>query len=303
MKKVLTIALVVLLAALSVTASSAATVGDDSAVSAATTYERIKGLSIGKGKMLFYTYNLDSDTTASYYLENVTKNTQTVIKFKDFYNSQKTISISTTDTYKPLMGVRGYGGGGTFTYGNTAGKYDVIKIKLSDFSDYFNKDGSHTQYCEAVDGKFKYTFRHQVVNGVDDLYSGLFFESGGAVTCATPDSEGKVEIVVSKNPAHSVRFSTDYGYVIRSKGGASIGSGGGKNRGYLPGLRIGDVTSNDYVDVNDVSSIQSYLANMSSLNKLQRRSADLNRDGKITIEDVTILQRYLAEYDISQYYT
>ena len=40
-----------------------------------------------------------------------------------------------------------------------------------------------------------------------------------------------------------------------------------------------------------------------TFNALQNRNGDFDGDGSVTITDVTILQRYLAEFDISQFYT
>ena len=85
-------------------AFAAQTEEDAVAVSADAGFRTVSTLSIKQGKMTFYSYNLSYNTTANLRLENETKNTADSVYFKDFYNRSKTIGISSTDTYKPMMG-------------------------------------------------------------------------------------------------------------------------------------------------------------------------------------------------------
>ena len=52
-------------------------------------------------------------------------------------------------------------------------------------------------------------------------------------------------------------------------------------------------------DVVNVTSVQLYLANLKTLTEQELGAADVNADGKVTIDDVTLLQRYLAEFDVT----
>ena len=284
-------------------AFAAQTEEDAVAVSADAGFRTVSTLSIKQGKMTFYSYNLSYNTTANLRLENETKNTADSVYFKDFYNRSKTIGISSTDTYKPMMGCGGgLSGGGTFTYENTGGKYDVVRVKISDFIAELNKDGSSTRYNSVLKKDVTYKFTEQFESNGDKFYSALFFESGAAVTCATPDKNGEVEILVSRNPAHRLAYSTSYGYSIVSTGGHTSGGGGGVNRRSVAGLRMGSVDLDSYVDIKDVTRLQQILSESERAGSLAKRNGDIDRDGSLTIRDATILQQYLAEYDISDYY-
>lgn len=304
MKKLISVLIAAALTIISVfTAFAAETPDSTGAEKLPSKYKIVSTVNIKQGTMLFYPYNLSPTTTAQYRLKDVTTGTSTTVSMKDSHSYPKTINISSTDTYEPMMGSgNGLGGGGTFTYKNTGGKYDIIKIKLSDFTDYFNSDGSHTQYNNALGINFKYTFTEQLQSNGDKMYSSLFFESGAAVTCATPDKNGEVEIVVSRNPAHRVAFSTDFSYYIISKGGLTTGGGGGRNRHDVDGLSMGDVDCDGWVDIDDVTNIQRALSEYQKINALQIRNGDFDKDKTVSIKDVTVLQRYLADYDISEYY-
>lgn len=59
------------------------------------------------------------------------------------------------------------------------------------------------------------------------------------------------------------------------------------------GIKVGDVNGSGKITVDDVTVIQKYLANLS--NRIFYRSkADYNYDGKISIDDVSMLQKSLA---------
>lgn len=63
-------------------------------------------------------------------------------------------------------------------------------------------------------------------------------------------------------------------------------------------VKLGDADSNGVVNINDVTAIQGHKAEMFVLDELQLLAADINYDGKVDIEDATILQSYLAEYAV-----
>lgn len=65
-----------------------------------------------------------------------------------------------------------------------------------------------------------------------------------------------------------------------------------------PEYILGDVNEDGKVSVSDVTAIQRYLADVGTLTLSQMLAADVNGDGQVTIEDATHLQMYLAEYDI-----
>ena len=67
----------------------------------------------------------------------------------------------------------------------------------------------------------------------------------------------------------------------------------------IDGPKTGDADGDGVVNINDVTAIQRHVAEFEALEDLQAKAADVNGDGSITIEDATILQQYLAEYELS----
>ncbi len=59
---------------------------------------------------------------------------------------------------------------------------------------------------------------------------------------------------------------------------------------------LGDPDGDGRITVNDVTMIQMYCAEMIDATEAQKKQMDINGDGKISILDATMLQRYLAEY-------
>ena len=58
----------------------------------------------------------------------------------------------------------------------------------------------------------------------------------------------------------------------------------------------GDVNSDGKVTISDVTEVQRLLADFTDLSPEQRLAADVDRDGKVTVDDATAIQQYLAEY-------
>ena len=172
MKKILALLVAGVMTVCGVQAASAAEVTDDdlTAVNTSAKYKVVTTLNIKQGTMLLYPYNLSSSATDLFVMKNETKDTSRTIYFKEFYNRPKSISISSSDTYTPYMGCGGgYGGGGSFTYNNTGGKYDVIKVKISDLISGLNKDGSVTKYNSALKKDVTYKFTEQFEDNGDTV--------------------------------------------------------------------------------------------------------------------------------------
>ena len=66
----------------------------------------------------------------------------------------------------------------------------------------------------------------------------------------------------------------------------------------LDNNKLGDTDGDGYVNINDVTHIQRHLAELESLEGIYFHVADANQDGTLDISDATTLQMYLAEYDI-----
>lgn len=74
-----------------------------------------------------------------------------------------------------------------------------------------------------------------------------------------------------------------------------------KENGYsyelLDGVMLGDTNGDGFININDVTEIQRHLAELSKLNGICLYAADVNRDDTLDILDATALQMVLAEYD------
>ncbi len=120
--------------------------------------------------------------------------------------------------------------------------------------------------------------------------SALIVISGGAITFASPDEDGYIEAYVSTSLGDNVEIRT----VFQSQNGSNISGDSGASYNLL-GLAWGDVTQDGSITIDDVTAIQKYVADISSPDSLSERNADADQDGQITIDDATPIQKYLAE--------
>lgn len=164
---------------------------------------------------------------------------------------------------------------------NSEGYYKKLRLKLSDFSDYFNEDGTHTK-----DGH-NYNFTVES-NG---YASSLIFHSGGALTAVTPDENGFVEFYFCTNLGVPTRYTTNFAYNLPTESGGDSGLSGS----ILNGFMVGDADKSGFVDIDDVSQMQKYIAGISEFDSLTEINSDINNDGHVTIDDVTAVQNYLLQ--------
>ena len=66
----------------------------------------------------------------------------------------------------------------------------------------------------------------------------------------------------------------------------------------LDEVKLGDANGDGHVTINDVTAIQRYLAELETLEGSYLHAADANQDGTVNIADATVIQMYLAEYDM-----
>lgn len=57
---------------------------------------------------------------------------------------------------------------------------------------------------------------------------------------------------------------------------------------------LGDVNLDGYITIDDVTLAQKYLANLSDLSEQSQKNADIDKNGQINIDDVTDIQKYMA---------
>lgn len=66
-----------------------------------------------------------------------------------------------------------------------------------------------------------------------------------------------------------------------------------------PATLLGDADNNGIVNIQDVTVIQRHLAELLTLEKTALSNADFNQDGVVDIDDATMIQRFLAEFPVS----
>ncbi len=62
--------------------------------------------------------------------------------------------------------------------------------------------------------------------------------------------------------------------------------------------KLGDANGDGYVNINDVTAIQRHLAELEQISDPLLKAADINQDDFLEIEDATLLQMFLAEYEM-----
>lgn len=287
MKKIISILLCVamLTGTAAITANAATT--DDGSVGTHN-YSIVDKTTLNYGQLRFYTYNFtDNNPQTGISLTDTSLNTTNDVYFNDI-TGYKQINVSGNTVMKHWLllesGAIGYQ---SKMYNDTSGTYEKIRIKLSDYSDYFNSDGTHTE------SGVNYNFSTQKV-GDSTYYSALVFWSGGIFTAVTPSKDGYAEFYVSKNIGEETRMFITFAHRTPN----STGGGGGKNGGYFDYFIMGDSDISGWVNVDDVTALQRYISGVEEFDNLQRRNSDVNGDGKVDINDATMIQKYLAGYGV-----
>ena len=245
-----------------------------------------------------YAYGVDSThTNGILYVGGDTEKEYEAL-FKNSVSSPQVLKMPSTEKYARYFSS---GSGNIYayhTFETTGGTYKKIKIKLSEFSDYFNEDGSHDQTVDHSTGEsHNYKFKYEDMGKGFYYNSALAFISGGAVTGVTPDENGEAEIFVCTDVGENIEMITTFSHKrITPQNTLQTGGGGGFTGGtFCQKLTFGNVDGIAGVDVNDVTYLQMYLAGMVDLDTLQLFHADSNCDDEIDVSDVTHLQFGLAE--------
>ena len=284
MKKLLSTALVAVMAAGSVITANAA---DTKAVKPHKGIEILGSpIKTKNNTVNIYTYNMSKAQTGGFKLEGKKSGKTYKYLFKNYNTAPKAITLPSTETYNIWTCVAtGSGGTTSLDLRQAGGEYIKVKAKLSDIDPtHFNSNGTHTKSGHT------YNFTYQKVNnGYYD--SVLFFQSGGVFTGTAPDSKGYVTFYISTDVHNMTCYYTEYGYDI----GLESSSGSGVNGGIIEDLIFGNFDFDLSVDINDVSLLQQYLAGNTEFDSLQVFYADINRDGKKDVKDVTALQTAIAD--------
>lgn len=68
---------------------------------------------------------------------------------------------------------------------------------------------------------------------------------------------------------------------------------------YLDEALLGDADGDGYININEVTTIQRHIAELDALEGVSLLTADADQTGSIEISDATTLQAFLAEYDVT----
>ncbi|MGN1112375.1 MAG: dockerin type I repeat-containing protein [Acutalibacteraceae bacterium] len=280
-KKLISAILCSVLAAVSIVSASA--VEADNPASGASLNYKIIGETTLPDKTVMFTKSGENVPASTKFIF-VKINSYEIVESQQF-------DFTTDSVYKSLPSESGYNyqlnGGGNrnnvINFTNTGGVYQKIRIKLSDFSSYFNEDGTHTkQFFDNPPHDFNFTDEGTT------YFSKLVFISGGAITAVSPDSNGYAELYISTNLGERTFFMTDFSYNL----GTSAGGGGGTTGSTFAGFTIGDVDKSGYISLSDAILLQKYQLGMEALDELSLRNADVNRDGKINLKDTVNVQKF-----------
>lgn len=68
---------------------------------------------------------------------------------------------------------------------------------------------------------------------------------------------------------------------------------------FLDNVMLGNANGDRYVSIGDVTAVQRHVADLERLDGIYLLASDTNQDGTTDIRDATVLQMYLALYDVT----
>lgn len=247
-------------------------------------------VTIKNGQVMFFTHNITKNNTWKADLISENEKPKTV-HAKDCVDSPSVVYVDPSTKYALSIYHELSGSGeGNYNYGKTGGTYQKVRIKLSQYDDHFNEDGSHTKK------EFTFRFGDDVHIGEDWYASSLVFISGGAVTFTAPDENGYVEFYVTQKVGGFTQYDTDYSYRYQRGSITTVGGGGGVHRS-IYGFTKGAVSGDTVCTIKDVTSIQLYIAKRQDLSSLAQYRADADSNGEINVLDATKVQLHLAKVE------
>ena len=281
-KKILSLILCSALALSSAITANAKEITDSAFTDLKTQYQ------IPDNTLLTYSYNIDTDYSCHLNYKSNDETQFIEINFTECIETPKLIKFTKCNNFymgfdaqkKPAESCSG------FLIANQGGTYRKVKIKLSDFSEDFNEDGSHTYNYLDTTQTFTENFKKKYDDNGAYYNSTLFIRSGAAHTAVIPNENGEVEFYLYLNP---LSYTSIYYDIKNPSANYSI-----KKYGQQMNIYFGDVNQSCYVDVNDVTQIQLALSGAVTLDTYSKFNADINLDGIRDIKDATALQLALA---------
>ncbi len=204
------------------------------------------------------------------------------ICYFDFKSEYKDVNLPNLNGYRYMQRLNSSLSGNTKNKANfntTGGEYECIRVKLLEYSDYFNSDGTHTDDINGISHNFNFAVQ-DTAEGYHT--SSLIFMSGGAITGVAPTSDGYADIYVSTKLGQETQVMTNLD-----------GYGGGVVDSSFNSFMIGNVDNDEYISISDAVDIQKYSLNISAgFDELSKRNSDTNYDGIITLADAIEVLKY-----------
>lgn len=158
---------------------------------------------------------------------------------------------------------------------------------------FHNKNGAKTSYTSSLEVSYQYKdiSANIPVPGYWDYNEDGEWESYGTVKWMPGDYN-----LFEYNFYVSPSFRSGYVYfdgIITSgsdqRGAVLMGVRFFSKTWFWVGYQYGDVTGNERINIDDVTALISYLVGGENLDEFAIAAADANRDGKVTIADVTYI--------------
>ena len=241
---------------------------------------------VANNTVVGYAYNIDEDYDA--YARYQSDKKDYIIRFNECISSFSIIQIPEAEEcsiflFKPNSsgGYTGIGSNGKGSFTNTGGKFKKVRIKLTEFSSMFAEGGLVENTYDS--GPDYYSLKKQ-----GEMYQSVMMVKSGSVLVqgVVPDENDEIEIFVPTKIGQSAKCEIMYRSDDDYKGGTDV---------TISKLRFGNVDSSTWVDVNDVTTLQLYLAGAKELDTLGLFHADVNCDNIYDVKDVTKLQIGIVE--------
>ena len=138
-------------------------------------------------------------------------------------------------------------------------------------------------------------------SGLREVYLPSDLETIGDIAFGNCDNLEKVYVPRSVTSISETAFSNSYPtlYVYYNSYAHNYAVSNSIPYVLLDGVKLGDVNVDGYININDVTALQSHLAEYNTLTGIGVHVADVDGSGEVKIDDATILQEFLAEYQVA----